>query len=97
MVQDKSDKVREIVAHDIGYIACISATLLETNYVTGCLCQLHQNVGSEVNLGNIDILISGFFFPQCDKKVSANSGKSDIDVTLHQIRGKDSLTNASVL
>ena len=97
MVQNKSDKVREIVAHDIGYIACISATLLETNYVTGCLCQLHQNVGSEVNLGNIDILISGFFCPQCDKKVSANSGKSDIDVTLHQIRGKDSLTNASVL
>ena len=59
------------------------------------LCgQLHQNVGSEVNLGNIDILIFGFFCPQCDKKVSANLGKSDIDVTLHQIRGKDSLTNA---
>jgi len=66
-VEDKSDKVCEIVAHDIGYIACLSATPLATNYVTNFLCQIHKNVGLKVNLGNIDVLILGLFCAQCDK------------------------------
>ena len=84
-VEDKYDKVCEIVAHDIGYIACLSATPLATHYVTNFLCQIHKNVGLKVSLGNIDVLILGLFCAQCDKKISGNSGKSDLDVTLYKI------------
>ena len=41
-VEDKSVKVCEILAHDIGYIACLSASPLATDYATKFLCQIHK-------------------------------------------------------
>ena len=82
-VEGKSEKFCEILAHDIRYIACLSATPLAIDYATKFLCQIHKNVGLKVNLGNIDVLILGFFCAQCDKQISDNSGKSDLDVSLY--------------
>ena len=37
-VEDKSFKVCEILAHDIGYIACLSATLLQQPIMQPTFC-----------------------------------------------------------
>ncbi|KAH9318621.1 hypothetical protein KI387_020390 [Taxus chinensis] len=94
--QDKSDEVREIVGRDIGYLACIYAVPLATENVKDYICHLHQNVGSEIKLGTLDILKLGFFCPHCDKNHSAYSDGGDY-VTHHQMQKEDILHNISVL
>ncbi|XP_057837480.1 serine/threonine-protein kinase ATR isoform X2 [Cryptomeria japonica] len=94
--QDISDKVREMVGRNIGYLACIFAAPKATENAKD-KCQFHQNVGSEINCGNLDILMSGFCCPQCDNNYSASADEGGDYVIYLQTQKEDILNTTSIL
>lgn len=65
--RDKSDRVGKAALFSLGYLSCLHGSSNASDELGGSSCKLFLNDHYERQIQTLDLLLRGFWCPQCDK------------------------------
>ncbi|XP_077246738.1 ataxia telangiectasia-mutated and RAD3-like protein isoform X3 [Tasmannia lanceolata] len=87
--KDKCDQVNKIVPYSLGYLSCLYGCSNAIGDLNGNYCKVFLNNYHKGQIQTLDLLLRGFWCPQCDKRVLHDQEQNSEVLNLCQVQSME--------